>query len=168
MRKKTDANLFCTISGKKILTTIKEKTPMKKNNLYALIASTIGALDATYLTWIKLSHNETQCAPGLGDCFTVNTSIYSELYGIPIAVFGLATYLLIIAILIFEPRIDFFKENGTLAIFGISLVGVLYSIYLSYLEEFVLHAWCPYCILSAIMITIVFIVSIIRLKKEGL
>ena len=141
---------------------------MKKYNIYALIAAIIGALDSVYLAWIKLSHNETLCAPGLGDCFTVNTSRYAELFGIPIALFGLATYIAIIAILLFENRIDFLKENGTLALFGIGLVGVLYSAYLSYLEEFVLHAWCPYCILSAVMITIVFIVSIIRLKKEGI
>ena len=141
---------------------------MKKHNIYALIAAIIGALDSVYLAWIKLSHNETLCAPGLGDCFTVNTSRYAELFGIPIAIFGLATYLAIIAILLFEDRIDFLKENGTLALFGIGLVGVLYSAYLSYLEEFVLHAWCPYCILSAVMVTIVFIVSIIRLKKEGI
>lgn len=141
---------------------------MKKYNIYALIAAIIGALDSIYLAWIKLSHNETLCAPGLGDCFTVNTSRYAELFGIPIAIFGLATYLAIIAILLFEDRIGFLKENGTLALFGIGLVGVLYSAYLSYLEEFVLHAWCPYCILSAVMVTIVFIVSIIRLKKEGI
>ncbi len=141
---------------------------MKKYNIYALVAAIIGALDSTYLAWIKLSHNETLCAPGLGDCFTVNTSRYAELFGIPIALFGLATYVAIIAILLLEKRIDFLKENGTLALFGIGLVGVLYSAYLSYLEEFVLHAWCPYCILSAVMITIVFIVSIIRLKKEGI
>ncbi len=141
---------------------------MKKYNIYALIAAIIGALDSTYLAWIKLTHNETLCAPGLGDCFTVNTSRYAELFGIPIALFGLATYVAIIAILLLEKRIGFLKENGTLALFGIGLVGVLYSAYLSYLEEFVLHAWCPYCILSAVMITIVFIVSIIRLKKEGI
>ncbi len=141
---------------------------MKRINIYALIAAIIGALDSAYLTWVKLSHNEINCAPGLGDCFTVNTSRYSEVFGIPVAIFGLATYLAIIAILLYEPRVNFFKENGTLAIFGISLIGVLYSIYLSYLEEFVLHAWCPYCILSAIVITIVFIISIVRLKREGI
>jgi len=146
----------------------KEKShPMKKLNIYALIAAIIGLLDSAYLTWVKLSHNEVLCAPGLGDCFTVNTSRYSEVFGIPVAIFGMATYLAIIAILLYESRVDFLKENGTLALFGISLIGVLYSIYLSYLEEFVLHAWCPYCILSAIVITIIFVVSIVRLKREG-
>ncbi len=139
---------------------------MKKLNLYALIAAIIGALDATYLTWIKLSHNETQCAPGLGDCFTVNTSRYSELFGIPVAIFGLATYLLIIAILLLKSRSEFLQENGTMAIFGISLIGVIYSAYLSYLEEYVIHAWCPYCVVSAIMITIIFVLSVLHLKQE--
>jgi len=140
---------------------------MKKLNIYALVAAIIGALDAAYLTWVKLSHNEVLCAPGIGDCYTVNTSRYSELYGIPVAIFGLATFLFIIAILILETRLPILEENGSMIVFGISLVGVIYSAYLSYLEEFVIHAWCPYCVLSAIVITIIFIISIIRLKQEG-
>ena len=139
---------------------------MKKINVIALIAAIIGALDSIYLSWVKLSHNETLCAPGLGDCFTVNTSVYSEIYGVPIALFGLAAYLLIIAIFLFESRSAFLQENGSMALFGISLIGVLYSIYLSYLEAYVIHAWCPYCVLSAVMIVVVFIVSIFRLKEE--
>ena len=139
---------------------------MKKNNLIALVAAIIGALDSVYLSWVKLSHNQTLCAPGLRDCFTVNTSRFSEIYGIPIALFGLSAYLLIIAILLFESRNTFLQENARMALFGISLVGVLYSIYLSYLEAYVILAWCPYCVLSAVMILIVFAISIIRLKQE--
>lgn len=139
---------------------------MKKNNLIALVAAIVGALNSIYLSWVKLSHNETLCAPGLGDCFTVNTSVYSEVYGIPIAIFGLSAYLIIIIILLSESRCTFLQENGSLALFGISLVGLLYSVYLSYLEAYVIHAWCPYCVLSAIMITIIFIASIFRLKEE--
>ena len=139
---------------------------MKKTNLIALIAAIVGALDSAYLSWVKLSHNETLCAPGLGDCFTVNTSTYSEIYGIPIAIFGLSAYLLIIAILLFESRSTFLQENGSMALFGISLIGVLYSAYLTYLEAYVIHAWCPYCVLSAIMIVVVFVVSILRLKED--
>lgn len=140
---------------------------MKKLRIYSLVAAIIGALDATYLTWVKLSHNEVLCAPGIGDCYTVNTSRYSELYGIPVAIFGLASFLLIIAILLLEPRLPILEENGNLIVFGVSLVGVIYSAYLSYLEEFVIHAWCPYCVLSAIMMVIIFIVSLKRLKQEG-
>lgn len=140
---------------------------MKKTKLIALIAAVIGAIDATYLTWVKLSHNETLCSPGFGDCYTVNTSRYAEVYGIPIALLGLGTYLAIIALLLFEEKTDFLRENGSMLLFGISLIGVLYSAYLSYLEEFVIHAWCPYCILSALAMVAIFIVSIIHLKQEG-
>ena len=141
---------------------------MKKINIYALAAAIIGALDAGYLTWIKLSNNESMCTPGLGDCYTVNTSKYAEVYGIPVAIFGLASYLFIIAILVYEPRMDFLKENGRLMLFGVSLIGVLYSAYLSYLEEYVIQAWCPYCVLSAVMMVMVFVVAVVRLKREGI
>ncbi len=140
---------------------------MKKTALISLIAALIGLGDSLYLTWIKLSHNEALCTPGLGDCFTVNTSRYAEFYGIPIAILGAATYLAIILILVFEPRSAFLEENGNMAVFGISLIGVIYSAYLSYLEEFVLHAWCPYCVLSAVMVLIIFIGSIVRLKQDS-
>ena len=139
---------------------------MKKTNLIALIAAVIGALDSVYLSWVKLSHSESLCTPGLGDCFTVNTSPYSQVYGIPIALFGLGSYLLILAILLGEARCSFLQKNGSMMLFGISLVGVLYSAYLSYLEAYVIHAWCPYCVLSAIMILIIFATSIFRLKEE--
>ena len=139
---------------------------MKKTNRIAIVAAIVGALNSIYLSWVKLSHNETLCAPGLGDCFTVNTSVYSQVYGIPIAILGLSAYLIIIVILLSESRCSFLQENGSLALFGISLVGVFYSAYLSYLEAYVIHAWCPYCVLSAIMITIIFIASIFRLKEE--
>lgn len=139
---------------------------MKKTNLIALSAAIIGAIDAIYLSWIKFSHNETLCAPGLGDCFTVNTSRYSEIYGIPIALFGLAAFLFIIAILLGESRCSFLQENGSLLLFGVSLIGVLYSTYLTYLEAYIILAWCPYCVLSATMITIIFITSIYRLKED--
>ena len=139
---------------------------MKKKNLVALIAAMIGSVNAIYLSWVKFSHNETLCAPGLGDCFTVNTSRYSEIYGIPIAIFGLGAFLVILAILLSEKRSAFLQENGSMLLFGISLIGVLFSAYLTYLEAYVILAWCPYCVLSALMITTVFIVSILRLKEE--
>jgi len=139
---------------------------MKKSRIVALIAAIIGAVDAAYLTWVKLSHNEAACTPGFGDCYTVNTSRYAEVYGIPVAIFGLAAYLFIIVLLLSESKTPFLRENGNMILFGVSLIGVLYSAYLSYLEEFVIHAWCPYCILSALAMLTIFIASILLLKDE--
>ena len=128
----------------------------------SILISIIGAMDAIYLLVLKLSNNNAMCL-GSGDCAAVNASRYSEVYGIPVSLFGILAYLAILGILALESRPRFFKENSNLLVFGLSLAGVLFSAYLTYLEFFVLHAICPFCIISAIAITIIFIISLIRL-----
>ena len=103
---------------------------------------------------------------GNGGCHNVNFSPYSEINGIPVSVFGIVAYLAILCILVLEGRVKIAKENGPLAIFGISLGGVAFSAYLTYLEIYVIHAICPFCVASAIAITFIFILAIIRLVKQ--
>ncbi|HKZ43875.1 MAG TPA: vitamin K epoxide reductase family protein [Anaerolineales bacterium] len=129
------------------------------------ILSVIGLIDSVYLLIYKLSNNNAMCL-GSGDCATVNASRYSELYGIPVALLGVLAYLAIIILVFFEMRNLFTKENSSLLIFGISLVGVLFSGYLTYIEYFVIYAVCPFCVASAIVITIIFIISLIRLVNN--
>ncbi|MFN3742050.1 MAG: vitamin K epoxide reductase family protein [Anaerolineales bacterium] len=136
---------------------------MNKFSLASALLAWIGLIDSAYLTWVKLAHQEAKCNFGLGDCYTVNTSRYSEIYGIPIALLGVLAYLAILLLLVFEHRHPFLEEYAPLAVFGISLAGTLYSAYLSYIEAAVLHAWCPYCVLSAIAITAIFLLSLPRL-----
>ena len=127
--------------------------------------ASVGLLDAIYLTWIKLSGAEAMCA-GVGDCSAVNASRYSEIAGIPIAVFGGGAYLAMLLILIYKDRVDFLRENGAMLLVGISLAGVLYSAYLTYIELYVIHAICPYCVLSAIVLTLMLIISILYFRQE--
>jgi uncharacterized membrane protein len=137
----------------------------KSLKLASFIAAILGGLDALYLLIYKITSAPTMCL-GSGDCATVNSSPYSEIRGIPISLLGLLAYLAIIGIHMLESRMDFFKQNGILLNFGISLVGVLFSAYLTYVELYVIHAVCPFCVASAILITIVFIIAIIRLTKQ--
>ena len=125
----------------------------------------LGMLDSLYLWIYKISSNDRMCL-GSGDCATVNYSIYSEIYGIPVAVLGLGAYLLILIIHILETRWPLLKNNGNLLIFGISLVGVLFTAYLTYIEFFVIFAVCPFCLASAFFILFIFVVAIIRLVKN--
>ena len=136
----------------------------KKLRWASVILTILGIMDATYLYIYKLSSNDRMCL-GSGDCATVNYSRYSEVYGIPVALLGLLAYLVILGISILETRTTFFKTNANLLIFGISLVGVLFSAYLTYIELFVIFAVCPFCVISAILITLIFILSIIRLMR---
>jgi len=124
----------------------------------------IGLLDAIYLTWVKLGEQEIFCA-NIGDCDAVNTSAYSEIAGIPVALLGVGGYLLILLVLLFEDRIASLIDNGPLMLFGLTLVGVLFSAYLTYIEIAVIKAICPYCVLSAICLLILLILAIIRLNQ---
>jgi uncharacterized membrane protein len=130
-----------------------------------IVLSIIGAADAVYLLIYKLTGNPHMCLWN-GGCHNVNFSPYSEISGIPVSVFGIGAYLAILCILALEARVNSAKENGPLAIFGISLCGVAFSVYLTYLEIYVIHAICPFCVVSAIAITFIFILAIIRLVKQ--
>ncbi len=135
-------------------------------NKIRLGVSAIGFVDAVYLSIIKLTHSETLCLPGIGDCWTVNNSRYSEWNGIPISFFGIAAYVSIILIATLLQKYELFQKYGNFFIFGISTIGIIFSGYLTYLQFAVIHAVCPFCIFSAITMTIVFIISLVKILKE--
>jgi uncharacterized membrane protein len=129
------------------------------------ISSGIGSLDAIYLSWVKIAHSQVYCGTS-GQCETVNNSPYSVIGGVPIAYLGLGAYLVVLLLLYLENRGGFWRENAPLMVFGISLVGVIFSVYLTYLEIWVIRAICPYCVLSAICMLILFVTSIFRLRQD--
>lgn len=134
--------------------------------LISVLLSLFGLIDSVYLTWIKITHNEASCIKGLGDCFSVNTSRFSEWNGIPVALLGVLGYGSILAILLLGIRSSFLSTNGLLLIFGFSLIGVAFSAYLTYIEVAVLKTICPYCVASAIAMLTLFTISIVRLLRD--
>ena len=124
----------------------------------------IGVLDSLYLIWLKFSESDRGCG-GLGDCVSVNSSVYSELFSIPIAVLGLAFYLSIIGISALEDRHPSARAWGALSTLGLSLVGTLYSAWLTYVEVAILRAICLFCIASALLMTATLIVAIVRVQR---
>jgi len=127
------------------------------------IATIAGIFDALYLSYVKLTQVPIYCTPGLGDCETVNSSSYSVLLGIPIAYLGLLTYLAILFLLLFGEKIAFLKPYALYFLFGISAFGFLFSLYLTYLEIWVIKAICQWCMASAILMTVILIFTTIRL-----
>jgi uncharacterized membrane protein len=125
----------------------------------------IGLLVSIYMTIYKLTNNEAMCI-GSGGCSVVNASRYSEVNGIPVALIGVGGYVAILALLFLERRPGFFAENGTMALFGISLVGFLFTLYLIYVEIKLIHALCPFCLASQTVMTIIFILSVTRLIRQ--
>ena len=125
----------------------------------------LGILVSIYMTIFKLTENASMCL-GNGGCSVVNSSIYSEVSGIPVALIGVGGYLAILALLLIENRISLLKQNGPLFIFGLSLVGFLFTLYLVYVEIALIHALCPFCLTSQVTMTILFILSVILLVRQ--
>jgi uncharacterized membrane protein len=138
----------------------------KKLNWVSLVLTAIGILDSVYLLIYKITNNYAMCL-GSGECSTVNASRYSTIYGIPVSLLGILAYLAILILFFLEWKKVFSSDNSNLLVFGISLVGVLFSAYLTYIEFYVIHAVCPFCIISAIVITLIFIISIIKLVRAS-
>jgi uncharacterized membrane protein len=137
----------------------------KKLYWSAIVVSVIGIAISIYMTIFKLTNNNAMCL-GNGGCSTVNASRYSQINGIPVALVGLGGYLAIVAALYLETRLKFFEQNGNLLAFGMSLTGVLFTAYLTYLEIYVIKALCPFCIASAVAISLVFVLTLIRLVRS--
>ncbi len=125
----------------------------------------LGLLVSIYMTIYKLTSNDIMCL-GSGDCSTVNASRYAEVNGIPVAVIGVLGYAAILTTLYFERRNAFFKQNSTLLVFGMSLTGFLFTVWLIYVEVALIKALCPFCITSQIAMAIIFILAIMRLIRQ--
>lgn len=136
---------------------------MKLWRKIAAVTALVGVLDSIYLTILKFSNNKSLCIQGIGDCWSVNTSIYSEIWGIPIALLGMVAYAVILLLLWAEQRSHLIQQYADYILFGVTLIGVIYSAYLTYLEIAVIKAICPFCVVSAVAMLILFIYSVKRL-----
>lgn len=115
--------------------------------------SIIGVVVSSYLLYTKYSGGQYVC--GISSCDNVNTSQYSIFMGLPVSSWGVMFYYIIFILLL--------KENIKI-VYYFSLIGLLFSAYLTYLEIFVIRSWCQWCVLSAWITVGLFIISL-RLKK---
>lgn len=114
----------------------------------------IGLLIAGYLTYVETTQVSAVCGP-VGDCNTVQQSEYARVFGIlPVGLLGLLGYLAIgIAWMVSRLKNDYISDLASVALLGMILFGVLFSIYLTFLEPFVIGATCAWCLSSAVIMT---------------
>jgi uncharacterized membrane protein/thiol-disulfide isomerase/thioredoxin len=127
-----------------------------------------GMLVAFYLSYVEITQIEAVCGP-VGDCNTVQQSEYARLFGVlPIGVLGLVGYAtILIAWLVSRFGKRRIAIYASLLILGMSAIGMLFSIYLTFLEPFVIGATCAWCLASAIIMTALFWLSLLP-GKSGL
>ncbi|NOZ48662.1 MAG: vitamin K epoxide reductase family protein [Chloroflexi bacterium] len=113
-----------------------------------LTLNLIGIAIAGYLSWVKLTNTEAVCG-GVGNCHAVQNSEFSYLLGIPVAYLGLIWYVGLFLVQWLGPRWpSLWRDWGELTVFTLSFVGLLFSMYLTYTELFIIHAICPWCVAS--------------------
>jgi uncharacterized membrane protein len=139
-----------------------------------ILLTLLGLLVASYMSWAELTNQATSC-PGhtengteagpdaiIVDCDYVQSSVYAKAFGIPVALLGLGGYLAILAAWLLEDRVPFLEEYGHLLVFGLALFGFLFTLYLTYAELFIMYTVCTWCLTSAALMTLVFIVATAR------
>jgi uncharacterized membrane protein len=122
----------------------------------AVALSVIGIAIASYLVYVHYADVKPICSISHG-CETVQKSKYAKLAGVPVALIGLGGYLAILASLFVR------SEAGRLAGAGLALVGIGFSAWLTYLEAARIHAWCQWCVGSAIVMTLLAITLVWRM-----
>jgi uncharacterized membrane protein len=114
------------------------------------VLSILGIAVAGYLTIVHYREDLLVCGVTSG-CKTVQTSPYSEVAGIPIAILGVLMYLSLLGSVGIRLKWSELSDPAGMVAFVIALTGAVYAAHLTYLELFVIHAICQWCVASAIL-----------------
>jgi uncharacterized membrane protein/thiol-disulfide isomerase/thioredoxin len=120
---------------------------------------------AGYLAYVETAQVDAVCGP-VGDCNTVQQSEYARLFGIlPIGVLGLLGYVAIFtAWLMVRYAREQLASPAVISLFVMTALGTLFSIYLTFLEPFVIGATCIWCLTSAVLMTALMLLSVTPAK----
>ena len=135
------------------------------NRMAIAFLALVGMLISVYLTLHKFGYIGT-LACGTGSCETVQTSPWAVFMGVPVPVLGLAGYLLvlIVALVGLQPA-AVASRRVAMIIFALAAGAFLFSAYLTYLEAFVIHAWCRWCLVSAALATLIFLAALPEINR---
>jgi uncharacterized membrane protein len=126
-----------------------------------------GVFLATYLTLYKLGYVES-LACGTGSCEVVQASRWSKLFGQPVALWGVGFYLSMLALSLAGSFGQLMESKPvSVAMTAMSGWGVLFSCWLTYVEVARLHAICRYCVGSALLVIVLFVLSALDLRERA-
>ena len=132
-----------------------------------VLLALVGLLVATYLWLYKIGViGELQC--GTGGCEAVQTSRYAELLGTPVAFYGVAGYavLLVLGLAALRPARAGDRRLAVL-VAALATAGFAFTLYLTSVELFVLHAICRWCVASAVIMTVIWVLAVAGLRHTS-
>jgi uncharacterized membrane protein len=147
-------------------TSVSADQPKKQQRLYAVITAL--ACVGILLSSVSLYHHLGSSKGSFCDlsqsfnCDLVNRSQYSTFHGLPVALIGIIGYSLILALATLYRR----KAETPLILTAASGGAECFALYLTYLEGYVIHAWCILCLSSLVDITLIALLSIALLKLD--
>jgi uncharacterized membrane protein len=126
-----------------------------------------GIFVALYLLLYKMGViGNLSCS--IGSCETVNLSRWSVFIGAPVAAWGVAFYIVLFALAVASIEGRYAASLGMSKLLAlVSGGGMVFSAWLTYLELFVIHAICQWCVISAIIVTSVFVVAVLDLRDRA-
>jgi uncharacterized membrane protein len=119
-----------------------------------------GVFISTYLTLYKLGYIGTlSCS--IGSCETVQMSKWAKFLGLPVAAWGVGYYVVVLATAVAGTMASFAESRRVSAVLLAEAVGgFAFTVYLTSLEAFVIHAYCIYCLSSACIVTLILAASV--------
>lgn len=134
-----------------------------------LLVIAILALAGVTVSSVSLAHHygtSTTAYCDFGEnfnCDVVNRSVYSTVLGVPVALIGVIGYMaLLLCATVYRNR----RHTGSTLLFG-SSAGLVFALYLTYIEGFVLNAWCILCLSSLAMIFLITVLSSVVFLRAG-
>ncbi len=136
------------------------------NRMAVALLSLVGVLVSLYLLSHTLFGSTLAC--GVGDCGTVQASKFAWVGPMPVSGIGALGYAVLLGVSLLGLQPDHVDSRLIpVLLLGGTAVGTAFSAYLTYLEAAVIHAWCQWCVISALVITLCFLASLPELKRLG-
>ncbi len=141
---------------------------MRYRQAIALLAL-VGLFVALYLWLHALGYGGALKCGVSGDCEVVQTSQWAVFLGMPVAFYGVVGYLTVLVVALAALRPAALRQRGWNTLLALlASAGFLFTLYLTYLELFVIHAICRWCVGSAVIITLIWIVALLSLRSPAL
>lgn len=133
--------------------------------MWMAVISLLGLFLGLYLTLFHYGYIGS-LACGVGSCERVQTSKWSVLFGVPLSLWGMGFYALMLVLAIAGVQPKYAESRGlSLAMFLLSCWGVLFTAWLDYLQGWVIHGWCEYCLTSGVFILILFVLTLLDWRE---
>lgn len=138
-----------------------------RNRMAIAILSLLGFLIAGYMLAYAFGWTGPVIC-GVGDCEAVQSSEYARIGPFPVALFGVLGYLALLVVAMAGLQGGGLRSRAIpVALILGGLLGLVFSGYLTYLEAFVIHAWCQWCVASAILMILAFLATLPEYRRLG-